>query len=167
MKAKVGVTLIAAILIGVAVLSFVSYIAFDAVGYGKITENGEPFAPTWGTNQTITLRFSPAAQPVVTFWDAAGAVNGTVPTTNLTWYNNNQILVYHWNWTAYDTADCAPYGKDTSYLRFNYTSQGAAARSVAQPAIILCGVFAIVIVAGVMVAGTGRLGGKGGRKSFP
>jgi len=167
MNAKFGVTVIAAILVGVAVLSFVSYVAFDAVGYGKITENGEPYAPTWGTNQTITLRFSPVAQPVVTFWDAAGAVNGTVPTTNLTWNSGNQIEVYHWNWTLDNPTGC-PYGKDTTYLRFNYTSQGAAARAITQPAIVLCGVFAIVIVAGVMIAGTGRLGGKGGgRKRFP
>lgn len=164
---KLGVALVASILIGVAIFAFVAFTAFDAVGFGKETEYGEPFAPTWGENQTITLWYSPANQPVVTFWDAAGAINGTVPTTNITW-SGNEMYIFSWNWTDYDFADAAPYGKDTTFLRFNYTSRGGAARNVATPVIVLVAVMGVVIVAGVMISGTKKMGGgKGGRKSFP
>ena len=161
---KLGVSIVAAVLIGAAVFAFVAYTTFDAVGFGKITENGEPFAPTWSENQTITLRFSPVEQPVVTFW-TGGVFNGTIPTTNLTW-NGNQMEVFHWNWT-YDNPTGCPYGKDTTFLRFNYTSQGAGARAMAMPVIILVAVFAVVLVAGVMIKTTSSLGGGRGRKRFP
>lgn len=173
-KRKTAVALVAAILIGAGVLAFVAYTTFDAIGFGTIVENGEPFAPTWGENQTITLRFSPESQPTVTFWNLTGGavpeVNGTIPTTNITWSGGNTVYIYHWNWTAYDTPDCAPYGKDTAYLRVNYTGRGAAARAITGPAIILVAVVAIVVIAGIMVAGTRVMGGSSGgrgRKRFP
>ena len=165
---KTGVTLVAGILIGAAIFAFVAYTAFDAIGFGRTVENFDEYAPTWGTNETIELSFVPAEQPVVTFWDAGGAVNGTVPTTNITWHESmSSIYIFHWNWTAYDVADTAPYGKDTSYLRFNYTSIGADARAITMPVIILVAVFAIIVVTGVMVAGTKSLsGGKGNKKQW-
>jgi hypothetical protein len=164
-----GIALIASLLIGVAVFSFVAYTAFDAIGFGRTVINYDETVPTYGTNQTITLSFSPNAQPVVTFWNGTVAynnVNGTVPTTNLTWAGNT-MTVFHWNW-SYDNPTGSPYGADTAYLKFNYTSRGTGAKAIAQPVIVLAAVFAMVIVAAAMISKVKGVGGDNrGRKRFP
>ena len=160
----------ASVLIAVACLAFVAFQVFDAVGFGRVIQYGDQYAPTWGTNETITLTYSPESQPIVTFWNLTGGavpeVNGTVATTNLTWNGANQIRIYHWNWTGtapaagHDGPPSAPYGYDTEYLYFNYTCRGKDARAVAMPAIILVAVIAIVLVAVVMIHSLNK--GKGG-----
>lgn len=161
-RAKLGVALVAAILVGAGVFAFVAYTTFDAIGFGKVVEL-EEHATTLHANETILATFSPESEPVVTIWTGAtGATfNGTV---NAAKVSNQGKVVYIFDTAATFTA----YPPDTTYLKFNYTGQGSMARSVTQPAIILVAVFAIVVVAAVMVSSTGNLGGKkGGRKSFP
>lgn len=172
-SAKLGVALIAAVIIGAGVFAFVAYTTFDAIGFGRVYTYGDEFAPTWGTNQTIQLSAVPEDQPIVTYWNLTGGlvpeVNGTVVVTNITWTEGlSKIYIYSWNWTHDPNWLGTPYSKDTAYLKFNYTGQGSAPRAITMPVIVLVAVFAIVIVASVLVRGSGSLGGKkGGRKSFP
>lgn len=162
-SAKVGIGVIAAILIGAGVLAFISYTTYDAIGFGKVVVYGDETATT-NANQTITLDYSPEGKPVVTIWTGAtGATfNGTVAPAKVIWSSSGNIVRIE------DTgATFTAYPPDTTFVKVNYTGQGSAARAITMPAIILCTVFGIVVTAGVMVSQTGRLGGgKGGRKQW-
>ena len=168
MKSKTGVMLVAAILIGAAVLSFVAYTAFDVVGFGKtVSEQIACSSPV--ANQTFTLKYPAESTPTITYWTGAGGstYGGAVSanaTQTITWDSGNQVAVnsYGVTWNGYPGT--------ATFLMFNYTGQGSTARGIVQPVIILVAVFAIVAVAVIMIRGSTHLGGhkgKGGHKSFP
>jgi len=167
MASNKAVYLVASMLIGAAVFAFVAYTVFDSIGFGREVEYWDEYAPTWGSNETINLQFIPEDQPVVTYWNLTGGavpeVNGTVATTNITWVDGtNSVYVYCQAWDG-DVITMVPYGKDTAYLKFNYTGEGSTARTIAEPAVILVAVMSILIVAVVMVSKTRGLKG-GGKK---
>jgi hypothetical protein len=152
--------LVAAILIGAGVLAFVAYTTYDVVGFGKEVVYGDSTAAALAA-QVVTIGYSAESEPVVTIWKGAtGATfNGTVSAAKVAFDGGKQVTI---------TYAGGGYPPDTTYLKFNYTGQGSAARAITMPAILLISVFAIVVVAGVMVRGTSNLGGKGkGGKSFP
>lgn len=167
MKGKTGVMLVAVILVGAGVLSFIAPVAYDAIGFGRgMAEQVACSSPV--ANQTFHLSYPAEALPSqVTYWTgAAGATFGGIVTDNatqdFTWDSGNNVRITSTGatWNGYPGT--------ATFLMFNYTGQGSVAKSMTQPAIILVSIFAIVIVAGVMISGTGKLGGKsGGRKSFP
>lgn len=156
-SAKMGVSLIAAILVGAGVFAFVAYTSYDAIGFGRVVVYGDSTAST-DANQTISLRFSTESKPVVTIWTGAAGdtFNGTVAAAKVTWAGTNVVNIVD------DGATFTAYPPDTTFLKFNYTGKGSAARAITMPAIVLVAVFAIVLVAGVMISQTGSLGGKGG-----
>lgn len=161
-NAKFGVMLVAAVIIGAGVFAFVAYTTYDAIGFGKVV-NYESHATTGTTAaQTITLTYSSETKPVVTIWKGvAGATyNGTVGVAKVSWSDGDTVVV---------TQAGGGYPIDTTFLKFNYTGSGSAAREITMPAIVLFSVFAIVLIAGIMIRSTGSLGkgGKGGHKSFP
>ena len=169
MKSKTSVSLIAAILIGAAIFTFVAYTTYDAIGFGSVVEYDILTPGITGVNQTTVLTHSSGAAPTeLSIWNSTESnttlyYNGTLSTTNWTWNGGNSITLH----SLYDEDIYPP---DTVNIRANYTGTGAAARGITGPAVILVAVLAIIVVAGVMVSRTktlgGKKGGKGG-KSFP
>jgi hypothetical protein len=165
-----AILVIASILIGCGVLTFVSYKTLDALHIG--TNESDNCTLNLKADSWVNASYAPASTPTYMQKKANGAYNGTAPITagKITWPNTDHgqwqqpYMGIYVDYVAGPLKDGASGAvrNDTKYLQVNYTTRGAEIRTVIGPTIILCSVMAIVFSAAYMMGYMGGFGGSGG-----
>jgi len=165
---RLAIGIVAGILIGSALLAFVSFQIMDSLHMG--TAESEVLALTAAkTDGHWNLTYTPTKLPTFMQQKTGHAYNGTAPIVagKITLASPGTGKYIFADYIKAKDGAGGAYRNDTLYLVANYTTVGGEVRPFITPVTILVSIMAIIITATVMMGALGGTKNKGGRKSFP